>query len=121
MRNVVIGCLGLLAVACATPSVQTPVADGSSEPNDAPPSTPVFQTGDIDGQPIRIVDERLGAPALTRKEGDGEFRRYSLETCNLIVIFYPDELGVVRAAHVDATARSVNQDAPSVKDCLARG
>ncbi len=84
-------------------------------------SMPVFQLDEILGAAPAMLDNRLGAPALTRREGDGEFRRYSLSTCTLIVILYPDDAGVVRAAHVDAAALTSDEEKPNLEACLAAG
>ncbi len=87
----------------------------------AAPSAPVFQLNDILGAAPATLDDRLGAPALTRREGDGEFRRYSLSTCTLIVILYPDDRGAVRAAHVDTAALTSDEEKPNLEACLAAG
>ncbi len=107
----------VLASACATaPDVAKPVS-----PAAAAPAAPVYRLGDLKGARSSDVDALLGAPALTRREGSGEYRRYSLTTCTLIVILYPDETGVAKVAHVDATATSSNGDKPDLDECLAAG
>ncbi len=85
------------------------------------PAAPVFVLGDILGAAPDALEARLGAPALTRREGDGEFRRYSLSTCMLIVILYPDDTGAPRAAHVDAAALNSGEEKPALDACLAAG
>ncbi|GJL90642.1 hypothetical protein [Hyphococcus sp.] len=103
--------------ACATaPNTSTPKA---AKP--AAPAAPVYELGDLQGARAGDVDALLGAPALTRREGDGEYRRYALTTCTLIVILYPDETGVAKVAHVDATATSSNDAKPDLSACLAAG
>ncbi len=65
------------------------------------------------------IDGLLGAPTLTRQEGDGEYRRYALNNCVLIVILYPDEQGASRAVHLDAIAENSEAEKPDLNACLA--
>lgn len=87
----------------------------------AAPVAPVYAAGDILGAEAGAIDALLGPPALTRREGEGEFRRYALKECMLIVILYPDDFGGVRAAHIDAAARQFGVEKPDVDQCLAAG
>ncbi len=107
--------LSLLAAACAT---------SAPESVEAPPrvrAEPVYLLADMLGASAGDIDAMLGAPALTRKEGAGEYRRYALTACNLIIILYPDETGVARVAHVDASANHSDGEKPDLNDCLAAG
>lgn len=107
----------LLISACSTTSEPAPnVVEAPSAP-----STPTFVLDDILGATPDQVDALLGAPALTRREGEGEYRRYALQDCTLIVILYPDETGAARASHVDATAQSSGAEKPDLSACLANG
>lgn len=109
----------LLFSACATnDEAPAPIAAPVAP---AKPAAPVFVASDIMGAAAASIDALLGAPALTRQEGTGEFRRYSLSECTLIVILYPDETGASRAAHIEATALTSGREKPSVDDCLAAG
>lgn len=107
----------LFAVSCAsTPDEPIVVA--------APPAPegPVYQLADILGAVAEEIDTLLGEPALVRREGEGEFRRYGLKTCSLIVILYPDEnIQMPVAAHVEATALHANEAKPAPETCLAKG
>ena len=78
---------------------------------------------DVLGASADEIDALLGEPALVRREGAGEFRRYGLKTCSLIVILYPDENAAVppAAAHVEATALNSDEEKPDPEDCLAKG
>ena len=106
-----------LAAACAgAPQIAAPVADAP-----AIPAAPVFQREHILGAAPDAVDALLGPPALTRREGPGEFRRYALKTCALIVILYPDESGAMAATHVEPSALASGEDAPDLDACLAAG
>ena len=69
------------------------------------------------------IDALLGEPALVRREGTGEFRRYGLKTCSLIVILYPNENPAEAdvAAHVEATALHSSDEKPDIEACLANG
>lgn len=107
-----------LAGACATAperAAETPKSPAAA------PAAPVYRLADIQGLGASAVDALLGEPALTRREGTGEYRRYALTTCTLIVILYPDETGIEKVAHVDATATSSAGDKPDLDACLAAG
>ena len=108
-----------LAAACATTPEEPALK--ISAPKPAAPAVPVYVLSDVMGASAGRVDALFGEPALTRKEGTGEYRRYALTTCSLIVILYPDELGVAKVAHVDATATHSGGDKPDIEDCLAAG
>lgn len=109
--------LGLGAGACASAPQGAP-ADIAAP---SPPADPVYQTDDILGAPPGALDALLGAPALVRREGKGEYRRYQLRECALIVLLYPDEVGAVRAAHLDASALASGAAKPDLEACLAAG
>ncbi len=109
--------LYLLIAACATaPDSSKPAAVKASAP-----VAPVYRLADLQGARASEIDALLGAPALTRREGNGEYRRYSLTTCTLILILYPDETGAGKVAHVDATAASSTGGKPDLDACLATG
>lgn len=107
-----------LLAACATAS-KPPAAETADEP--VAPAGPVYVLSDILGAPTEAIDALLGEPALVRREGRGEYRRYGLSACTLIVILYPDDQGVVRAAQVDAAAHRSGEEKPELDDCLAQG
>ena len=107
--------LGLSACA-TTPAVETPTANAP-----ATPAEPVYQLSDVMGAGPGALDSLLGSPALTRREGAGEFRRYSLNLCSLLVILYPDETGAPKASQVDAAALVAGEETPDVEQCLAAG
>jgi|GEM_PF-1802848 len=109
---------GLVFIAACATSNDDAILD-VAEPD--APAAPVFVLSDILGAVPDALEARLGAPALTRREGDGEFRRYSLSTCMLIVILYPDDTGAPRAAHVDAVALNSEEEKPALDACLAAG
>jgi len=85
------------------------------------PAAPAFLTEDVLGRTAGEIDARLGAPALVRREGAGEFRRYDLARCALIVLIYPDTEGRAVAEHAEAGALATDARAPSLEDCLAAG
>jgi len=111
------GALGFLTLAaCATaPAADAPAAQAPP----AAPSRPAINPDDILGQRPDALDQLLGAPSLTRREGQGEFRRYARGDCTLIVIVYPDDKGEPRVAHLAAAARASGAAKPAVEDCLA--
>lgn len=108
--------------ACAT--VEHPaerVAAARAAEFAAEPAAPVFIRDEILGRDATALDALLGPAALIRREGEGEFRRYPLAACSLIVILYPDEKGARLAGHIDAAARSSGEEKPDLDLCLARG
>lgn len=118
----------IFAGACATAGSQPDA--GAASAASAAPTAPAFVESDVIGKSAAALDQMFGAPALTRREGAGEFRRYAFARCGLIVILYPPEGGGAGtaptssahvAAHVAATAKSSEDAAPSVVDCLAGG
>jgi len=110
-------CIGLvLPAACATaPAADAPAPQASRQA----PLRPAINPDDILGKRPDALDQLLGAPSLTRREGQGEFRRYAMGECTLIVILYPDEDGAPRVAHLDAAAQTSGAAKPAVEDCLA--
>lgn len=107
----------LCAASCASTPVEPVEAAAPPEP-----AGPVYQLSDILGAGADDIDALLGEPALIRREGDGEFRRYGLKSCSLIVILYPDESAQKPiAAHVEATALHANEAKPVPETCLAEG
>ena len=119
LRIAVASCSFALAAACATAPDGAPPPSAKTKPGPAP--APVYVLADFKGLGSGAVDAMLGEPALTRREGTGEYRRYALTTCTLIVILYPDEAGVQKVAHVDATATSSTGDKPDLDACLVAG
>ncbi len=110
--------LATLITACASTGQDDPPAQEIAA---VEPPAPVYLADQVLGAAPADLDALFGAPALTRKEGQGEFRRYALETCSLIVILYPDESDEVRAAHIEATALTSGKDKPDLDACLAAG
>ena len=82
---------------------------------------PAYKTTDVLGANVSTLDALFGAPALTRREGEGEFRRYSLSSCELLVVLTPGTDGVERVVHLDAAARQSGQEKPTAENCLASG
>jgi hypothetical protein len=112
---------GILAIAgCATAGAGSP--GGAAPAKRAGGATkPVFLAADMSGKSGDELDALLGAPDLMRIEGTGEFRRYALQRCSLIVILYPDEKGMKRAAHLDAASLKTGDEKPDLDACLAGG
>ena len=109
-----------MAAACA--SNPSPTPDQAAASIALKPSDPVFLKTDLLGKTADTLDNLLGEAALVRREGAGEFRRYSLAKCGLIVILYPDDGGsVLRAIHLDAAAKSSEEEKPALDGCLAAG
>ncbi len=117
LRSGLVAGVLLVLGACSTSGDPAPVEMVAP----AAPTTPVFAAGDIMDAEVSSIDELLGEPTLTRQEGDGEYRRYTLSSCVLIVILYPDEQGRSRAVHLDAVAQNSEADKPDLNACLAGG
>ena len=60
-----------------------------------------------------------GPPGLARREGAGEFRRYSFSACSLLAMLYPAEDGQPVVAHLDTAPRTAGAPKPTVDGCLA--
>jgi hypothetical protein len=112
--------VALIASGCATVDSGAPAAATPSVTKDLP-SKPAFRAAEIEGKTADDLDALLGAPDLLRIEGAGEFRRYMLADCALLVILYPDEKGIKRAAEIDAGALRSGEEKPNLDVCLARG
>lgn len=109
-----------LAIAgCASSPKDGRVAETGDE--DAPPSGRAYVESEFAGRTASEIDALLGTPALSRREGEGEFRRYDFVRCAFILVLYPDEAGVVRVNDLYAGAKSTGGDAPDLEHCLAGG
>ncbi len=129
IRRIAIGAAGfsaLLLSACATgPATTGERSAPAAAAAKAVPAKPVFARADVIGKSAKEIDERLGPPQLTRIEGPGEYRRYALAACNLVVILYPEEQAgpgrEARSTHVEAAAKRANDPRPDLDACLAAG
>lgn len=108
-----------LITGCSTATEKTP--EITTKPKPKIETGPVYQLDQLLGTNGQNIDALLGTPALTRREGEGEFRRYALKECTVIVILYPDELGIPTVEHVDVTALESGSEKPDLVDCLAAG
>ncbi|MGD9800612.1 MAG: hypothetical protein AB7F91_05145 [Parvularculaceae bacterium] len=108
----------IAASACATASA--PSASGKAGAHNAA-GEPAFILADLADKSADEIDGVLGAPDLVRIEGAGEFRRYALADCALIIILYPDDAGVKRAKRLEAGALTSGAEKPDLDRCLARG
>lgn len=109
----------LFLSACAT-NVEPPAAAVIVEP----PSAPAFRADDVLGKSAADIDALFGDPGLVRREGAGEFRRYALADCNLIVILYPDDKTAPSGSTVKtlyASAKSAAAPSADTTACLAAG
>lgn len=117
-ERIAAGALALAIGACSTTAPQ-----GGPEPATSAKALdkPQFRQSDLSGKTARAIDELLGAPALVRMEGKGEFRRYAFAACTLIIILYQDEKGAVAVRELDASAKVSGEPKPDLDVCLARG
>jgi hypothetical protein len=119
MRAGLAGMIGLGAAACASGGAQGPGVKSAAGPRGG--GKPAFQRADLAGKEAAAIDRLLGAPALTRREGPGEYRRYPFAECVLIVILYPDDKGRISVREIDAAAQVSGAPKPDLDRCLARG
>ncbi len=117
-KRFIAAALGVMSAACATNGTSAGVGKVSQG---GVRTDPAFLIADIKNKDAAALDALLGAPDLARVEGEGEFRRYMLSDCALIVILFPDNEGTKRAAQIDAGALVSGAEKPDVDACLARG
>lgn len=125
LRRAVLTAAAALALAgCATSgekSAKPMTGKAAGEKSAGTPAKPQFRVRDVMGKSAEELDSQFGKPALVRREGPGEFRRYGLKECSLIVILYPDDKGEKSAGFVDSAARAAGAPKPDLDACLARG
>lgn len=114
------GALAFALAGCAS-LAEAPRQNGAAATPAPGPAAPTFLRADVLGRDAAALDSLLGAPALVRREGAGEFRRYALADCALIVILYPDESGARASRHLEAAATRAGAPKPDLDACLARG
>ena len=111
--------LGMAALAgCATaPAGSGPgvVRDASPKPKAPPPGVAAAA---LMGADAARLDGLLGAPGLVRREGAGEYRRYDLPDCALIVILYPEDGAAPTVSHLEAAAKR-GAGAVDLESCLS--
>lgn len=120
MRAALIVSVLALAAGCATTG-ETPREVEAKPGRTAAAPKPAFVRSDLMGREAKALDDLLGAPGLVRREGEGEFRRYALSGCALIVILYPNDRGKRAAAHLDSAAMRSGDPKPDLDACLAKG
>jgi hypothetical protein len=125
---------GLFLAGCETPTEQVAV-DGSASPADPPPPPPsvpfdpesatpyngLAALPPIDDDPKQLLgldramlNEKLGEPALIRRDGDAEIWQYRADSCVLDLFLY----GLDKAVeHVDLRSRGAGGGS-SVSDCF---
>ena len=112
---------GLSLGACASDAGLKPEPVPAPVAETAVPAAPQFTRDQLAGADPDDLELLFDAPGLVRREGAGEFRRYGLANCSLIVILYPDETGDMRVDHIEAAALSSEDEKPDLDACLARG
>lgn len=127
--------------ACATPGTDAPASGGGPKEPTAAVSVPVApealatpapaspalpQVATIPGpakegfigRPVADLEELLGAPALVRREGATEFRRYDISVdCRAYVVARPGG-GMVLSVETGAALQGAPK--PRFEDCTAR-
>lgn len=120
-RRVALG-FSVLALAAGCATTGEAPREAEARPGRAPVAAkPAFVRSDLIGREAKALDDLLGAPGLVRREGEGEFRRYALSGCALIVILYPNDKGKRAAAHLDSAAMRSGDPKPDLDACLAKG
>jgi hypothetical protein len=120
MRAAAFAFLVIAASGCATSGAPGP-RPGPVTAGKPLPGKPAFRAEDIAGLTSAGLDALLGPADLTRIEGAGEFRRYTLAECALLIILYPDDKGEKRARQLDAGALTSGTEKPDLARCLAVG
>ncbi len=117
-----------LAVAGLTACAATPTADPAPIAAPAPayefdPANPAFRREDVLGRTAAEIDALLGAPALVRTEGAGEFRRYDLALCGLVVLLAAEDGAdrVAKELYASAPTSGDEGEAPTAARCLGVG
>lgn len=117
---VVLGVSSVLG--CSTIVTDDPTLSG--RPRTQPPinsTTVSYSPRDFEGRTAAEIDSLIGTPALSRREGRGEFRRYDFERCSFMMVLVPDGRGINRVGTLYAGALSADAENPSLKECLAGG
>lgn len=118
----VVAAAAFAALAACASTGEAPVPSPGKTNGGAPsPERAQFRVRDVMGKGSAELDRQFGKPSLVRREGPGEYRRYTLKACQLIVILYPDETGAPIAGHVETAAKTADEQKPDLAACLARG
>ena len=105
-------------------SAAGPAIPAAPEPNsqqaDATPPPPPSGIPEraLVGRSAGEIDELLGRPAFVSRQGHGELRRYTNNTCNLLVLLYPDNQGTRTARTIDSTSFYSTSAKPDIQSCL---
>ena len=104
-----------LLQACATSAPQKSVSSKNLVESTFEPhvSLATLQQSDMAG-----LDQLLGAPIVTRREGRGQYRLYQHGPCNIVVVLFPDETGAHRVRHVETTSPNTSEETPPLSACL---
>ena len=129
------GCLlAATLAACATPRAEAPTrlpdpvavpapADTAPDLPDAPALPemvliPGPAAESFVGQPVADIETLIGAPALVRREGNAEFRRYDVrDDCRAYVVALPGG-GTILSVETGGAVQGA--PAPAFEDCTAR-
>ncbi|MEM1103244.1 MAG: hypothetical protein AAGH48_03970 [Pseudomonadota bacterium] len=95
-------CASLLIAGC----VSSATGFLSPQSGRAPRLGPAYVSAEIMGLDGPRLDAALGEPALSRREGTGELRRFSFESCSVLAFLYPSEGGdgAPVVTHLDAVS-----------------
>ena len=121
--NLAFALIAITLAACGTtggglsgrsaPGEGDPIGDLIRRQDDAPPGPKAER---FLGQPVARLEAVVGAPALVRREGANEFRRYDLGDCRAMAIVMPAG-GTVRERTTMASIAGV--PAPPFERCTA--
>ena len=126
----------LLAACQTTPAPEMapapePVAEPAPQPSIARPAAPVTPVpapqpvpatslaADLIGQPPSALEALTGAPALTRTELAGEFRRYDLGACRVYAVIAPNDAGRPVIGSLSVSGHTPEQATMTLRECLA--
>lgn len=87
----------------------------------AEPALPAFSKADFIDRPPADLEGLLGRPALVRREGAGEFRRYDTQNCRLYAVVFPDEGGQPVVKNLSVGPLISGAVAPEFARCFVTG
>ncbi len=99
-----------------TSLVNDPASSAVVEPQTPP--APKFFSGDLLGLEASQIDGLLGTPSFVRREGQGQFRRYDGQKCNLIVLLTRDASGRIVSTGLEAASFFSSSGKPDLQECL---
>jgi len=105
-------------------SASAPIVTKAAEPAPgaplpAPVPEPRLRASDLVGLTAASADAMIGqGPVGIIREGRGEIRRYTNQTCALLVILYPDDRNEPTVKSVESSSLFSSAGKPDLQSCL---